>query len=66
LALGVGDTRVLRDLPGDAHRLVIDARGYKHVLVNGEPILEAGAPTGARPGQVLRSSAPTARGGSGT
>jgi N-acyl-D-aspartate/D-glutamate deacylase len=30
------------------------SRGIRTVLVNGEFVLEAGQPTGARPGQILR------------
>lgn len=30
------------------------ATGFVHVLVNGVPVVEAGQPTGARPGRVLR------------
>ena len=47
------------DLPGDAGRLYAGARGIDHVLVNGEPIVEDGELTAARPGSVLRSGRDT-------
>jgi len=43
------------DLPGGARRLVVEARGIIHSIVNGKLILEDGQPTGAFPGEVLRS-----------
>jgi hypothetical protein len=33
------------------------ADGIVHVWVNGTPVVEAGAPTGRRPGRVLRGGA---------
>jgi len=36
---------------------VVDAAGYRAVIVNGEVVLEDGVPTGALPGQVLREFA---------
>jgi N-acyl-D-aspartate/D-glutamate deacylase len=53
------DAELVHDLPGGASRLVQQASGIHLVLVNGEPILNGGKLTGARPGLVLR-------GGSGT
>ena len=38
------------------------ATGIEYVIVNGTPVLEGGRPTGARPGRVLRRSAPGAAG----
>jgi N-acyl-D-amino-acid deacylase len=52
--LAVGQTRWVEDLPAGAGRLVVDAVGYRAVVVNGEVMLEDGAPTGALPGQVIR------------
>jgi len=46
--------RRARDFPADTERYVVDAEGYVAVLVNGTPILEHGAPTGALSGHVLR------------
>jgi N-acyl-D-aspartate/D-glutamate deacylase len=45
-----------RDLPGGGRRIIQKAEGIEHVIVNGEPLLESGQPTGAMPGRVLRSS----------
>ncbi|MFA5885454.1 MAG: amidohydrolase family protein, partial [Acidimicrobiia bacterium] len=53
-ALAVGQTRWVEDLPAGAGRLVVDAAGYRAVVVNGEVILEDGKATGARPGHVIR------------
>jgi N-acyl-D-aspartate/D-glutamate deacylase len=53
--LGVGPTHWVEDLPASAGRLVVDAEGYRAVIVNGEVLLDDGAPTGALPGHVIRS-----------
>ena len=42
------------DYPGGTSRLVQRAEGVHYTIVNGEPIVEAGELTGARPGVVLR------------
>ncbi|MGY9081597.1 MAG: N-acyl-D-amino-acid deacylase family protein [Acidimicrobiales bacterium] len=42
------------DLPGGARRLRQTASGFKATLVNGQVLLDHGAPTGVRPGQLLR------------
>ena len=52
-----GPTRRVRDFPGNAERLTADApAGVTHVLVNGTPIRENGAPLAAalarRPGRI--------------
>jgi N-acyl-D-aspartate/D-glutamate deacylase len=52
--VGPEEAELVHDLPGGAARLVQQATGIYLVLVNGEPILERGTLTGARPGQVLR------------
>ncbi len=54
----VGPTRteLQHDLPGGAARLVQGARGVEYVFVNGVTIVEAGQPTGKRPGTVLGRS----------
>jgi N-acyl-D-aspartate/D-glutamate deacylase len=51
-----GPLRRVRDFPADGERLVADSPvGVAHVLVNGAPVREDGAPVpGARPGAVLR------------
>ena len=48
------------DLPGDAGRVVADAVGVEHVLVNGVAIVSDGALTAARSGSLLRSGRDTA------
>jgi N-acyl-D-aspartate/D-glutamate deacylase len=50
---------VRNDLPGDGSRVYSTAEGIDLVLVNGEPIVEKGEFTGARPGTVLRSGRDT-------
>jgi N-acyl-D-aspartate/D-glutamate deacylase len=53
--LGSGEApRYVRDFPADSGRFVVDASGYRAVIVNGEPLLEDGIWTGATPGAVLR------------
>jgi N-acyl-D-aspartate/D-glutamate deacylase len=53
--LGAAETpRYVRDFPAGSGRYVVDATGYRAVIVNGEVLLRDGADTGARPGQVLR------------
>jgi N-acyl-D-aspartate/D-glutamate deacylase len=46
----------VRDLPGEAGRLVQRARGYHWTIVNGEVTVTDGEHTGARAGTVLRSA----------
>ena len=48
---------VVRDLPAGARRLTQRARGIAATVVNGEIVLRDGKPTGALPGQLLRSGA---------
>lgn len=45
---------LLYDLPGGARRLRQTASGFAATIVNGEVLLEQGAPTGTRPGRLLR------------
>jgi N-acyl-D-aspartate/D-glutamate deacylase len=53
--LGAGEApRYVRDFPADSGRYVVDATGYRSVIVNGEELLRDGEHTGARPGNVLR------------
>ncbi len=43
----------LDDIPGGGTRMTKNAAGIPWVLVNGEPVVENGEPTAARPGAVL-------------
>jgi N-acyl-D-aspartate/D-glutamate deacylase len=49
--------RQVSDLPAGGQRFLQDAQGYRSVLVAGVPVLENDAPTGAKPGKVLRAAA---------
>jgi N-acyl-D-aspartate/D-glutamate deacylase len=53
-ALGVGATRWVEDFPAGGGRFVVDATGYRALVVNGEVVRVEGVDTGARPGRVLR------------
>jgi N-acyl-D-aspartate/D-glutamate deacylase len=54
-ALGAGDSpRFVTDFPADSGRYVVDATGYRSVIVNGEELLTDGEWTGATPGHILR------------
>jgi N-acyl-D-aspartate/D-glutamate deacylase len=52
--LGVGDARMVRDFPTGAGRMIWEQHGYVATIVNGEVVIDGGAPTGATPGTVLR------------
>ena len=45
---------IVHDLPGGEWRRVQRARGYRAIIVNGEITFDAGKPTGATPGKLLR------------
>jgi N-acyl-D-aspartate/D-glutamate deacylase len=45
---------VVHDFPGGEWRRVQRARGYEHIVVNGEVTFENGTCTGATPGKLLR------------
>ncbi|HTF93405.1 MAG TPA: amidohydrolase family protein, partial [Verrucomicrobiae bacterium] len=47
----------VRDLPGNETRMIQKATGVPFTVVNGEIVIENGAPTGAHPGKVLRPGA---------
>src|SRR5262245_17022795 len=44
----------VQDLPGNETRMIQRAAGVPFTVVNGEVVIENGAPTGACPGKVLR------------
>jgi N-acyl-D-aspartate/D-glutamate deacylase len=54
--LAAGEAYLRRDFPADTERYVVDATGYRAVVVNGEVLLEDGVHTGALPGHVLRGA----------
>jgi N-acyl-D-aspartate/D-glutamate deacylase len=54
--IGAGEAYLARDFPADTERYVVDATGYRAVLVNGQVLLEDGKHTGALPGHVLRGA----------
>jgi len=57
--LGVEPVSVRHDLPGGSPRLYQAGRGYRCVMVAGQPVVEDDRPTDARPGQVLRAEVPS-------
>jgi len=57
--LGVGATRWAEDFPAGGGRFVVEATGYRALVVNGEVVRADGADTGARPGRVLRPTVAT-------
>jgi len=59
LELGVGATRWAEDFPAGGGRFVVEATGYRALVVNGEVVRADGADTGARPGRVLRPTVAT-------
>jgi len=46
--------RYVSDFPADSGRYVVDAEGYRAVVVNGEVLLDDGTWTGTTPGKILR------------
>jgi N-acyl-D-aspartate/D-glutamate deacylase len=54
-----GEVVLQPDMPGGESRLFAPGIGIEHVLVNGQPILEAGKLTGATAGTVLRAGRDT-------
>ena len=55
-ALAAGESHLVCDFPANTERYVVEAEGYRNVVVNGEVLLEDGKHTGALPGSVLRFS----------
>ncbi len=54
--LAAGESHLVRDFPGDSERYVVEASGYRSIIVNGDILMEDGQHTGALPGAVLRGS----------
>jgi N-acyl-D-amino-acid deacylase len=52
-ALAAGSSHMRRDFPADSERYVVDAEGYRAVIVNGQVLMEDGRHTGALPGAFL-------------
>jgi N-acyl-D-aspartate/D-glutamate deacylase len=52
--LGLGDKRLVRDLPGDGERWKVEVEGIERVLVNGRTLVQGGELSECRAGQVLR------------
>ena len=53
-SLALHRPEVVFDLPGGSRRIMQGADGYVATIVTGEPVLEHGQDTGARPGRVVR------------
>jgi N-acyl-D-aspartate/D-glutamate deacylase len=58
-AMGTTPTALVDDLPGGGSRLLCGNTGIEYVIVNGEPLWEAGQYTGSLSGTVLRSGRDT-------
>jgi N-acyl-D-aspartate/D-glutamate deacylase len=54
--LHASKARLVEDFPGPSARYIVDAEGYEGVIVNGVPVMEKGAATGALPGVVLQGA----------
>ncbi len=54
--LGLRRPEVATDLPGGARRLVQRAEGYRYTVKSGQVVFDAGEPTGALPGRLLRGA----------
>jgi N-acyl-D-aspartate/D-glutamate deacylase len=55
--LAVGATRWVEDFPAGGGRFVVDADGYRALVVNGAVVRRDGVALEARPGEVLRPGA---------
>jgi N-acyl-D-amino-acid deacylase len=53
--LAVGPTHWVQDFPASGGRLIVDAEGYRAVIVNGEILFDEGSHTGALPGHIIRN-----------
>jgi len=56
-AVNTLEPEYVQDLPGNETRMIQKAAGVPITVVNGEVVIEDGAPTGALPGKVLRPAA---------
>jgi N-acyl-D-aspartate/D-glutamate deacylase len=56
--IGAGRKEFVHDFPGGAGRFKAWPVGVAATIVNGEPVIVDGEPTGALPGQVVRSGRP--------
>lgn len=54
--LAASEAYLARDFPGETERYVVDAEGYRQVIVAGEILVQDGKATDARPGQVIRGA----------
>jgi N-acyl-D-aspartate/D-glutamate deacylase len=54
--LGAGEARLVRDFPAGTERYVVEASGYRNVIVNGQVLIEDAVHTGALPGHVIRGA----------
>jgi N-acyl-D-amino-acid deacylase len=54
--LACGEAYLARDFPAGTERYVVDASGYRAIVVNGEILLENGVHSGALPGHVIRGA----------
>jgi N-acyl-D-aspartate/D-glutamate deacylase len=54
--LSASDAYLARDFPAKTERYVVDAEGYRYLIVAGEIVIQDGKPTDARPGQVIRGA----------
>lgn len=54
--LEAGHAKLANDFPANTSRYVVEAEGYRAVIVNGEVVLEDNVATGALPGVVLKGT----------
>jgi N-acyl-D-amino-acid deacylase len=53
--LAVGPTHWVQDFPAAGGRLIVEAEGYRAVVVNGEILFDNGSHSGALPGHIIRN-----------
>jgi N-acyl-D-aspartate/D-glutamate deacylase len=54
--LWASEAYLARDFPAETERYVVDAEGYRYLIVAGEIVIQDGKATDARPGQVIRGA----------